>query len=62
MVSLIVDDNALYIEQCNRATEEVFLYFGGSIGYWQGNIKTLIDDISACKPTLFAGVPRVFDR
>ena len=46
----------------DRAGEEMFLYIGGSIGYWRGDIKGLVDDIGALKPTLFCGVPRVFDR
>lgn len=29
---------------------------------WQGNTTKLIDDIGACKPTMFIGVPRIFDR
>ena len=35
---------------------------GASIGYWQGNVKKLIDDIGALRPTIFAGVPRIYDR
>ena len=46
----------------DRATEELMLYLGASIGYWRGDIKGLVDDIAALRPTLFAGVPRVFDR
>jgi long-chain acyl-CoA synthetase len=46
----------------DRATEELVIYQGGAIGYWRGDIKGLVDDIGALKPTLFAGVPRVFDR
>ena len=38
------------------------LYLGACIGYWQGNIKLLVDDLAALKPTFFVGVPRVFDR
>ena len=44
------------------ATEELVLYAGGSIGFWRGDIKGLVEDIDALKPTLFAGVPRVYDR
>eukprot|EP00798_Chlamydomonas_sp_ICE-L_P010285 gene10285-8207_t len=43
-------------------TEEWFLYFGGTIGYFQGNVLTLMDDIQALKPAYFVGVPRVYDR
>jgi long-chain acyl-CoA synthetase len=35
---------------------------GGRVGYFQGNIKLLMDDIQALKPTIFAGVPRIFSR
>ena len=28
----------------------------------QGDVKLVIDDIGALKPTLFVGVPRVYDR
>ena len=46
----------------DRTTEEMFLSFGGSIGYWQGILPELINDVAALKPTMFVGVPRVFDR
>lgn len=38
------------------------LMLGASIGYWRGDIKGLVEDIAALRPTLFCGVPRVFDR
>jgi len=38
------------------------LHLGASIGYWRGDIKGLVEDIGALRPTLFCGVPRVFDR
>jgi hypothetical protein len=40
----------------------MFIALGGSIGYWQGNVNYLVDDIGALKPSIFIGVPRVFDR
>ncbi|GMH34395.1 hypothetical protein BSKO_02229 [Bryopsis sp. KO-2023] len=46
----------------DRSAEELHLAMGSAIAYWQGNIQTLVEDISAAKPTLFVGVPRVFDR
>eukprot|EP00887_Chlorella_sp_A99_P003085 scaffold9.g3085.t1 len=46
----------------DRAAEELYLHVGASIGYWRGDIKGLMDDIAALRPTLFCGVPRVFDR
>ncbi|KAL2610899.1 hypothetical protein R1flu_022591 [Riccia fluitans] len=46
----------------DRCLEEYFVYIGASIGFWRGDVKLLTDDIAALGPTLFAGVPRVFDR
>lgn len=45
-----------------RVAEELFLQEGGSIGYWQGDVRQLKDDIIALKPTLMPAVPRVLDR
>merc|ERR1719230_1404839 len=42
--------------------EHAILSAGGSIGFFGGNIKKLSDDILALKPTLFVGVPRVYQR
>ncbi|KAK9806148.1 hypothetical protein WJX72_003254 [[Myrmecia] bisecta] len=46
----------------DRVVEEFALSVGASIGYWQGDVKKLTDDIAALKPTLFIAVPRVLDR
>lgn len=46
----------------DRVAEETFLCIGGRIGYWQGDVKKLMDDIDSLKPTIFVGVPRIFDR
>jgi len=35
---------------------------GGAIGFFQGNVKKLADDMVAVRPTLFPGVPRIFNR
>ncbi|GAQ86175.1 Long-Chain Acyl-CoA Synthetase [Klebsormidium nitens] len=45
-----------------RVVEEAMLYHGAAIAYWQGDVKLLLDDVDAAKPTVFCGVPRVFDR
>jgi long-subunit acyl-CoA synthetase (AMP-forming) len=42
--------------------EELFLGIGSHIGYWQGSPKALLDDVVALRPTVFVGVPRIFDR
>jgi long-chain acyl-CoA synthetase len=45
-----------------RVVEEAMIYHGATIAYWQGDVKLLLDDVDAAKPTVFCGVPRVFDR
>ena len=35
---------------------------GASICFYQGDIKLLLDDILACRPTIFISVPRLFNR
>ncbi|KAF8698195.1 hypothetical protein HU200_035714 [Digitaria exilis] len=46
----------------DRMFEEVFIYHGSKIGFWRGDVKLLVDDIAALKPTVFCAVPRVLDR
>ncbi|KAL7121545.1 hypothetical protein ACP275_02G188500 [Erythranthe tilingii] len=46
----------------DRAIEEMFISKGASIGFWQKDIKRLLDDIKELKPTVFCAVPRVLDR
>nr|WDA53428.1 long-chain acyl-CoA synthase 1 [Erycina pusilla] len=46
----------------DRMIEEYFFHKGASVGYYQGNIEALRDDLMELKPTFFAGVPRVFER
>lgn len=38
-----------------RSTEEMFLSVGARIGYFQGDVKKLVDDIGTLRPTLFIG-------
>ncbi|RIA95101.1 hypothetical protein C1645_758188 [Glomus cerebriforme] len=45
-----------------RIAETVAVTSGGSIGYYHGDILTLIDDITELKPTLFPSVPRLLTR
>ena len=35
---------------------------GGKVGFFGGNVKLLLDDVAALGPTIFVGVPRVFQR
>ncbi|KAK2435618.1 long chain acyl-CoA synthetase [Trifolium repens] len=38
------------------------IYKGSSIGFWQGDIRFLMEDIQTLQPTIFCGVPRIYDR
>ncbi|XP_020218242.1 long chain acyl-CoA synthetase 2 [Cajanus cajan] len=46
----------------DQIMETYCIYKGSSIGFWQGDVRFLMEDIQALKPTLFCGVPRVYDR
>ena len=35
---------------------------GGKIGFYQGDIKKLTDDMKEIKPTIFCTVPRLLNR
>ncbi|KAG8055991.1 hypothetical protein GUJ93_ZPchr0001g29672 [Zizania palustris] len=46
----------------DRVVEELFMFHGASIGFWRGDVKLLVEDIGALKPTILCAVPRVLDR
>ncbi|TKY52437.1 Long chain acyl-CoA synthetase 1 [Spatholobus suberectus] len=46
----------------DRVIEEYFFRKGASVGYYHGDLNALRDDLMELKPTLFAGVPRVFEK
>ncbi|KAL4013351.1 hypothetical protein IC575_025517 [Cucumis melo] len=46
----------------DQIMETYCIYKGSSIGFWRGDIRFLLDDIQELKPTIFSGVPRVYDR
>jgi long-chain acyl-CoA synthetase len=46
----------------DRVTEEFYIFLGASIGFWQGDVKKITEDLAELKPTVFVAVPRVFDR
>jgi Long-chain acyl-CoA synthetases (AMP-forming) len=45
-----------------RVVQYTITYFGGQIGFYQGDTSKLLDDVAALKPTLFASVPRLLNR
>lgn len=43
-----------------RTLLQVCLHFGIQIGFYAGDIRSLIEDIAKLQPTIFASVPRLF--
>ncbi|KAK6946184.1 AMP-binding enzyme, C-terminal domain [Dillenia turbinata] len=46
----------------DQVIETYCIYKGCSIGFWQGDVRYLMDDLQELKPTIFCGVPRVYER
>ncbi|OMO92180.1 AMP-dependent synthetase/ligase [Corchorus olitorius] len=46
----------------DQIMETYFIKMGSSIGFWQGDVRYLMEDVQELKPTVFCGVPRVYDR
>ncbi|WVY97221.1 hypothetical protein V8G54_029372 [Vigna mungo] len=46
----------------DQIMETYWVYKGSSIGFWQGDVRFLIEDVQVLKPTIFCGVPRIYDR
>jgi len=45
-----------------RALENCVVTVGGRIGFFQGDVRKLMDDIKELQPTLFPSVPRLLNR
>jgi long-chain acyl-CoA synthetase len=45
-----------------RASEAAMFCSGASVGFYQGDVRKLDDDIRTLAPTLFVGVPKVYQR
>ena len=45
-----------------RMFETTVITVGGKIGFFQGDVKLLMDDIKELQPTLFPSVPRLLNR
>jgi long-chain acyl-CoA synthetase len=45
-----------------RASEAAMFSSGASVGFYQGDVRKLDDDIKTLAPTLFVGVPKVYQR
>ncbi len=42
--------------------QAMVLMCGAKVGFYQGDVKLLIEDMQALQPTLFASVPRLLNR
>ncbi|KAG4095044.1 acetyl-CoA synthetase-like protein [Neocallimastix lanati (nom. inval.)] len=45
-----------------RVVQNTVTYFGGQIGFYQGDTHKILEDVAALRPTLFASVPRLLNR
>uniref|UniRef100_A0A673SLR4 Long-chain-fatty-acid--CoA ligase n=1 Tax=Suricata suricatta TaxID=37032 RepID=A0A673SLR4_SURSU len=54
----IVSDCSAFV----KITECVMLCHGAKIGFFQGDIRLLMDDLKALQPTIFPVVPRLLNR
>uniref|UniRef100_A0A3P9IFL6 Long-chain-fatty-acid--CoA ligase n=1 Tax=Oryzias latipes TaxID=8090 RepID=A0A3P9IFL6_ORYLA len=54
----IISNTAAFI----RITQGVVLIHGARIGYFQGDIRLLMDDLKTLQPTVFPVVPRLLNR
>jgi long-chain acyl-CoA synthetase len=45
-----------------RISQATVVGMGGKIGFYQGDIKKLVDDMKELKPTIFCTVPRLLNR
>jgi long-chain acyl-CoA synthetase len=45
-----------------RVVEMVSLDMGGTLAFWSGDPRKLVDDVAAAQPTHFPSVPRVFEK
>ncbi|KCV71153.1 hypothetical protein H696_02103 [Fonticula alba] len=66
--SIIINSSSYYLSFLplahvfERVVFQVLLLRGATIGFYQGDIRTLMDDIAALRPTIFVAVPRLLNR
>jgi long-chain acyl-CoA synthetase len=66
--SVKLDKNQRYLSYLplahmfERASQATMMGLGGSIAFYQGDIKKLVDDLKEVKPTVFCTVPRLLTR
>ena len=45
-----------------RVLQAAVYHVGASVGFYRGDVLTLVEDIACLKPTIFPSVPRLFNR
>ncbi|KAK6929991.1 AMP-dependent synthetase/ligase, partial [Dillenia turbinata] len=45
-----------------RANQVLMVYFGIGVGFFQGDVMKLMDDLLVLRPTIFCSVPRLYNR
>ncbi|XP_021282959.1 long chain acyl-CoA synthetase 7, peroxisomal [Herrania umbratica] len=45
-----------------RTNQIISVYYGGGVGFYQGDNLKLMDDLAALRPTIFCSVPRLYNR
>jgi long-chain acyl-CoA synthetase len=45
-----------------RVIQTAVIYVGARVGFFQGNVAKMLEDLAVLKPTIFPGVPRVLNR
>jgi len=45
-----------------RLAQLMIFTYGGKVGFFGGNVRNILDDLQALKPTVFISVPRVLNR
>ncbi|KAF3944260.1 hypothetical protein CMV_029252 [Castanea mollissima] len=45
-----------------RTNQFILVYYGGAVGFYQGDNLKLMDDLAALRPTIFSSVPRLYNR
>ncbi|XP_076923915.1 long chain acyl-CoA synthetase 6, peroxisomal-like [Bidens hawaiensis] len=45
-----------------RSNQVILAYYGGSVGFYQGDNLKLLDDMALLRPTVFCSVPRLYNR
>lgn len=45
-----------------RSNQIILAYYGGSVGFYQGDSLKLLEDMAVLRPTVFCSVPRLYNK